>query len=288
MVFFRLYESPRYLVHAGRPHDAVKSLELISRFNGSDISLELEDVRDHPRDVSVTAEGNLSENSAYSRVNSTAAAYAASVIPDRSTIDPSTENAQASRSVSIIHYASTGETPNLDSRGNSTLEQDVLLDSSIEPKLQNDATPDAPMPRSNLHSGRESNASRRSSVYKQKICRILPRWLRRPLWTWWDRVMMVLTPEWLRTTILVWLAWFSISLGPSISCHSSRPLITSFFSAYTMFNVFLPKLLETRSGSDVPQTLEQSLWGVMIFTTGGCPGAIVGFFSFLRTHVLVF
>ena len=42
-----------------------------------------------------------------------------------------------------------------------------------------------------------------------------------------------------------------------------------------MFNVFLPKLLETRSSFDVPQTLEQSLWDVMIFTIGGCPGAVV-------------
>jgi hypothetical protein len=54
--------------------------------------------------------------------------------------------------------------------------------------------------------------------------------------------------------------------------------------AYTMFNVYLPKLLETGyvSGSteglsSVPptKTLEQSLWDVVIFTIGGCPGAIV-------------
>lgn len=45
-----------------------------------------------------------------------------------------------------------------------------------------------------------------------------------------------------------------------------------------MFNVFLPKLLETGSGADgplVPKTLEESLWDVVIFTIGGCPGAIV-------------
>ncbi|RXW16530.1 hypothetical protein EST38_g9327 [Candolleomyces aberdarensis] len=47
IVFFRLHESPRYLVHAGRPHDAIKSLQLISRFNGSDLEVELEDVRDY-------------------------------------------------------------------------------------------------------------------------------------------------------------------------------------------------------------------------------------------------
>lgn len=49
--------------------------------------------------------------------------------------------------------------------------------------------------------------------------------------------------------------------------------------AYTMFNVFLPKLLETGT-ADVaevtPKTLEASLWDVVIFTVGGCPGAILG------------
>ena len=48
-----------------------------------------------------------------------------------------------------------------------------------------------------------------------------------------------------------------------------------------MFNVYLPKLLETggstAGSSSVPptKTLEQSLWDVVIFTIGGCPGAIV-------------
>jgi len=45
--------------------------------------------------------------------------------------------------------------------------------------------------------------------------------------------------------------------------------------AYTMFNVFLPKLLETRKGKDNPQTLQQSLWEVLLFTLGGCPGSFV-------------
>lgn len=43
-----------------------------------------------------------------------------------------------------------------------------------------------------------------------------------------------------------------------------------------MFNVYLPKLLEMRSHADViPKTLEQTMWEVVIFTLGGCPGAIV-------------
>jgi hypothetical protein len=46
ILFFRLHESPRYLVHAGRHREALESLQLISRFNGSDITIDLEDVDD--------------------------------------------------------------------------------------------------------------------------------------------------------------------------------------------------------------------------------------------------
>jgi hypothetical protein len=47
IAFFRLHESPRYLVHAGRPQEALHSLQMISRFNGSDITIELDDVDDY-------------------------------------------------------------------------------------------------------------------------------------------------------------------------------------------------------------------------------------------------
>jgi len=60
-----------------------------------------------------------------------------------------------------------------------------------------------------------------------------------------------------------------------------------------MFNVFLPKLLERRLGGMVPEpsqpgvrsavgvrstesSLEDSLWDVVIYSIGGCPGAIIG------------
>jgi hypothetical protein len=44
-----------------------------------------------------------------------------------------------------------------------------------------------------------------------------------------------------------------------------------------MFNVYLPKLLETRSseGGTKQTSLEGALWDVVIFTIGGCPGAVV-------------
>lgn len=210
MVFFRLHESPRYLVHAGRPEDAVKALQLISRFNGSDISIGLEDVRDTP----VTAEEDFSKCDVRSRANSITA-FSVNIIPDETTSIArysglSTEDSQLSRSVFITHYASTGETPSLDSRGDSTPASDLPTKLMLK-----DVTTAAgeSLPQNNRG---ESATSRRLSVCKPIIWRALPKWLRRSLWGWWDRVMMMLTPEWLETTILVWLVWFGMSLGSLI------------------------------------------------------------------------
>ena len=61
--------------------------------------------------------------------------------------------------------------------------------------------------------------------------------------------------------------------------ESDARLMACVLAAYTMFNVYLPKLLETRSTSNdpsgAPKSLEDSLWDVVIYSIGGCPGAIV-------------
>jgi hypothetical protein len=47
--------------------------------------------------------------------------------------------------------------------------------------------------------------------------------------------------------------------------------------AYTMFNVYLPKLLENRTGkgSEPGGNREEVMWDVVIYTVAGCPGALV-------------
>jgi hypothetical protein len=42
-----------------------------------------------------------------------------------------------------------------------------------------------------------------------------------------------------------------------------------------MFNVYLPKLLETEAHPGDVKPLRDTLWDVVIYTVGGCPGALV-------------
>jgi hypothetical protein len=76
-------------------------------------------------------------------------------------------------------------------------------------------------PRRSLHG---STVSRRGSMYevKQKVGGILPRCVRKPLWAWLDRVSMVLSPEWIKTTLLMWTVWFAVSLGVTFHGYYKR------------------------------------------------------------------
>ncbi|KAF8758787.1 Sugar transporter [Rhizoctonia solani] len=106
-------------------------------------------------------------------------------------------------------------------------------------------------------SGASTPGRSRSSVYVEQS---LPSTFGRPIATWLDRVAMLFTPEWRLTTILIWCAWWGMSL------------------AFTMFNVYLPKLLERRLGDagGGEGSRKEALWDIVIFTLGGCPGALIG------------
>lgn len=265
IVFFRLHESPRYLVHAGRPQEAVESLQMISKFNGSDLEIELGDVVDHhppepPSSSSPTAAVNTPKRS---KVNETTVFDAGDVdgtgtggsSPTKSS--SSSESSGSSRAPLVTQYDSIGQTPATVLEGHSFTpsirdsyppspklsrapsstaattskvhdEEDkgILTPRSASPVRPHILDSQSPHLRRHTSIGgidsrrtsrRLSTISRRSSVYEyERKCRALPRWVRKPLAVWWDRVSMVLEPEWFRTTILVWAVWFSMSLGESL------------------------------------------------------------------------
>ncbi|KAH8995584.1 MFS general substrate transporter [Lactarius hatsudake] len=319
IVFFRLHESPRYLVHAGRPQDALESLQMISRFNGSELELDLEDVIDricvppaldssYPPHPSIRTENSSTPLfDADGEVSDSPKDLAAPSAPTNASmpLSPSppegTENA-----LPVKDYAAMGESeaplaahapvqiserhafsyqmtpesrrstfpgvalpPRSRSRP-SAEEEEGLIDGTPAP-------PARPRPPRVQRPRADTRSSVRSSLYEvaDRAWFALPRGIRRPMRAWFSRFSMVLAPEWRRTTVLVWGTWWGMSL------------------AYTMFNVYLPKLLETRQGnvstSGLGQTpsqahasaqamdsLERSLWDVVIFTIGGCPGAVLG------------
>lgn len=81
-------------------------------------------------------------------------------------------------------------------------------------------------------------------------------------WAWRDHVASLFSPASWRTTTLVWAMWWSISLS------------------YTMFNTFLPKILEMHQNTAVfeeihQKSVEETMWDIVLFTVGGILGAPV-------------
>lgn len=207
ILFFRLNESPRYLVHAGRPHEAVRSLQLISKFNGSELLIELADVRDHQP-----------EHGNHIRRVSTATSFDTSVIDDPPFLLSNTQNIGSDGPESLTTYDLTGK-----SSGSSVLatvpeimkDDNQLADAILEqPLLSNQREG-----RSGRRRGLSTTSFRQFSGHEDSVCRILPRWLSVPFINWRSRVAMVLSPEWLRTTVLVWSTWCTTALGVVLLVH---------------------------------------------------------------------
>lgn len=228
IVFFRLHESPRYLVHAGRHQEALESLQLISRFNGSDITLDLGDVVDRrPHEPRPPSSGSDEREPFLPSTQETR--------PDRETNGNAASNGPSddarTRDEGVKDYQSTDDSPtSLDSHSFVTpvdeypprrLSVVTIGDtpSSSRPGALDDETK---LPHARYHSPR-SRASRPSSIASVELeirfGKVLPRWIKRPLMAWLDRVGTVLSPEWCRTTLLVWAIWFFMSLGTSQDKH---------------------------------------------------------------------
>jgi len=217
MVFFRLHESPRYLVHAGRHQEALESLQLISRFNGSELSLELEDVEDRvPPNSEARAPFNTGErvpilpipNSQYPPAIGETLFDAGADSRSMSSDQSGTKDYQSMDG--SWHSALAGHSPiTPTAHGDQSVHsRSSSLDSNSESK--NLFSIPGPLRR---EFRRTNSPSMVSNEIKQCMRSVLPRWLRRPLLAWLDRISMVLSPKWFRTTILVWAVWFFMSLG---------------------------------------------------------------------------
>lgn len=223
ILFFRLHESPRYLVHAGRPHEAIESLQLISKFNGSELSIDLDDIEDTVRPA--PAEGT-NPTAAVQQPNKTAPEpeEGSNALRD-ATPDSAQYSSMGSPDVALDSHSFGAPLPHT----SSATHVNNLFPPAPQNGVPQTSEDTRPSPRPRIPSSSSRRMSRRlstaSSFIESKsgpVCKILPRWMRRSALAWIDRVAMVLSPEWLRTTLLVWAVWCAMSLGTTSSGTQRR------------------------------------------------------------------
>jgi hypothetical protein len=216
VVFFRLHESPRYLVHAGRPHEAVLSLRKISEFNGEDMTIGLGDVEDRRGSVLFSAEDrDVEAGGSVHHTSDLPFDEPESIFPAPTLNQPtntklyyhSTADASPSPRNSVAYEGGLPGSSRMDAIDDPGETETDPLFSVPEPKTATLSKPPArPRP--------TSSASQISlKRVKFKFLLRLPPWARRPLSAWLNRLAMVLSKEWRYTTLLVWWIWFAISLG---------------------------------------------------------------------------
>ena len=269
---------------------------MISRFNGSELDLELKDVEDRIRDPPTHAQGSANRTVNGGPPSSRLFDPDAEISSSPTDIKPSSTTAHAGTPLSSTppdgsevavptkDYSATGgsEAPlaayaaserrsnpyrHATVPGRNSFHDDLPSPFKEEEFSGDDIDvllPARPRPPRDRRSRGDTFSSVRSSLYEaaDRAYWVLPPRIRRPLGAWLGRFKMVLEPEWRRTTLLVWGAWCGLAL------------------AFTMFNVYLPKMLETRRVVSLAETssLETTLWDVVIFTVAGCPGSVVRLF----------
>lgn len=197
LIFFRLYESPKFLVASGRPDEARVVLQQIAAYNGAPLPVSLSDVHDEVQTPSPTRPSG----------------YASPA--------PTTFNSlsRLSGSLSSKAYQSV---PTEDTPEDRIAETErASEDQTRSPGRERDADADG--------------FSDHESLTRKPIESTFSRWLDMLPSSWRggatelvDRYTQLFEPPWRQTTTLVWAIWTLVSL------------------AYTMFNVFLLKFLETR------------------------------------------
>ena len=232
VIFFRLYESPRYLVAAGRPTEAMENLQLISKFNGEELDLSLRDVRDHFGTIRSRRSASYSGVSP-GRYRSEEGQPFLPVTNSSSIFNADPEGGDETTRVSgskpdSADYFTTGETNTI--RDNTypyptPTSSPVISTSQVHGhghqrncsghSAVGDGEDDERknVPRSRPRTSRVPRSRRSSVSVSYKSMGWLPRFIKRPLCAYLDRIALVLAPEWFWKTLTVWAVWFSMALG---------------------------------------------------------------------------
>ncbi|CDU23811.1 uncharacterized protein SPSC_02440 [Sporisorium scitamineum] len=250
VVFFRLLESPKYLVHAGRPQEARDILQRIHRYNGgATISLRIQDVEDHGHS-GVSDRGCNLESSQHSLHQHAARADEGHAgaggqnrFRDSYAVDEDDDaggiSGREASSRPLLNHAADADEDN--SRKSDEDTNSIRTRNDVCPSS---TSPDLPASLSWLPKSWHPSAADLASRYSEMF-----------------------SPEWKRTSLLIWIIWGGMSYG------------------FTTFNVLLPKLLEQRY--DAPEhatvlsaepddaSIRRALVDILVYSLSSLPGSLI-------------
>lgn len=173
IVLFRLHESPRWLVHAGRKEAAVEALSQIAKYNGQEFDFSIEDVHD---------EGEI-ETTLRREVTATRHSMERPLLLSPATQDETPNSASPLPRYFAPHHRHL--------RSHSRARRSTSAYSRYSSY---------------------STHGNYSSI-PHKMLTYLPRWLRRPLEHWLSRFEQLITEEWRERVWLIWGVWCTMSLA---------------------------------------------------------------------------
>ncbi|GAA5988837.1 hypothetical protein JCM10908_006191 [Rhodotorula pacifica] len=184
-----------------------------------------------------------------SKFNGDQSLWALSDVVDDNSDPPSPSNASLVAK-SPPGYEAMGHT-SPESRPRSSLASPLHVPSTLEDGDLSDFS----LPASVLSVGGRGSKDLPPWIYR------LPKTIQPAVAAYADRFSELLAPKWRRTTFLVWTIWTLASAG------------------YTIFNVFLPKFLESKLADTAPSrptTQEETLRDYVLYTVSGLPGSLFG------------
>ncbi|WVO22829.1 uncharacterized protein IAS62_004172 [Cryptococcus decagattii] len=241
---FKLQESPRYLVSNGREREAIIALQTIADFNDRTINIQRADVQS--RECSVAEP-------------STRRSSLASPSKDEESVSYGGVESDAGRKMK-----------NKPVRNGSSFykedENDALVGSFVQTEGQIEEERERLMDIETVYND-DDDADMSNRSNDRRKARNVPGgkevngWKKAPV-VWWKswiaQISKLFVPQWRRTVILMWIIWGSMSY------------------AYTMFNVWLPAVLESRAKGHGDAAIKEALGDFVLYSLAGCPGSIVG------------
>ncbi|WVQ97518.1 hypothetical protein IAU59_004632 [Kwoniella sp. CBS 9459] len=297
---FRLQESPRYLVSNGREQEAVVALQAIATFNSRSIDIQRADVQNteaalglggssselpilnrdkkdselptpdldfgqgHDHDHSESAGLPLwsSDNASGSGNGSQSTTVESNTrYGGIGMHPPRTPQRQPIRTGSAFYQTPvTGLDP--EDKGNTFDQSFASASANRVEEEEEEEHADMHEEREALVDGRIVDREGERSVGRRRGSASSDgTWRSKPLewWESWVRQMgKLFVPRWRRTVILMWIIWGSMSL------------------AYTMFNVWLPSVLESKATGEGDEAIKEALSDYVLYSLAGCPGSLIG------------